>query len=165
MMEPKEKGLLESSPRDPKEKIVNRLFLVRVGLVSVVMAISGFIIYWIYGHLAIEGSVDELVLTQAQTAAFMGVKLLHMGFLVTARSIMKSAFTFNPFSNKWVLIGIALTIITQLMITYVPFVQVIFRTAAFPAEWWPLIILALFPGFLIVELEKFVRRQLGKGSS
>ena len=126
------------------------------------MAAAGFIIYWIYGHLAISGSVDELVLTQAQTAAFMAVKLLHVGFLVTARSIMKSAFTFNPFSNKWVLWGIAITIITQLMITYVPFINVIFRTAPFPVEWWPVVILALFPGFLVVELEKFLRKRLGK---
>ena len=164
MMEPKEKGLLESRPRNPKEKIANRLFFERVGLVSVVMAAVGFIVYWIYGHLAMSGSVDELVLTQAQTATFMTVKLLHVGFLLTARSIMKSAFTFNPFSNKWVLLGIAITIITQLMITYVPFIQVIFRTAAFPVEWWPLIILALFPGFLVVELEKFLKRQFGERS-
>ncbi len=162
MMEPKDKGLLETPPRDPKEKIANRLFFVRVGLVSVAMAATGFIIYWIYGHLAISGSVDELMLTQAQTAAFMGVKLLHCGYIFTARSIIKSAFTFNPFSNKWVLMGVALTIVTQLMITYVPAINVVFRTAAFPAEWWPLIILALFPGFLIVELEKLMRRRLGK---
>ena len=162
MMEPKEKGLLKDSPRDPKEKIANRLFFERVGLVSVVMAITGFAIYYYYGMPALSGSVDALRITQAQTAAFMAVKLLHIGFLVTARSITKSAFTFSPFSNKWVLIGIAVTIITQLMITYVPFVQVIFRTAAFPAEWWPLIILALFPGFLVVELEKFLRKRFGK---
>jgi len=164
MMEPKEKGLLEGSPRDPKERIANRLFFERVGLVSVVMAASGFIIYWIYGHLAFEthASNMDLVLTQAQTAAFMGVKLLHVGFIVTARSIYDSAFTFNPFSNKWVLMGIAVTIITQLMITYVPAINVIFRTAPFPAEWWPMVILALFPGFLVVELEKFLRKRFGK---
>ena len=163
MMEPKEKGLLESPPRDIKEKIANRLFFERVGLVSVVMALTGFAIYYYYGMPAISGSVDALRITQAQTAAFMAVKLLHCGFLVTARSITKSAFTFNPFSNKWVLWGIAVTIITQLMITYIPAVNVIFRTAPFPAEWWPLIILALFPGFLVVELEKFLKKRFGKG--
>ncbi|MBA7631508.1 putative cation-transporting ATPase F [subsurface metagenome] len=162
MMEPKERGLLKKSPRDPKEKIVNRLFIERVGLVSVVMALTGFAIFYYYGMPALSGSVDTLRLTQAQTAAFMGVKLLHMGFVVTARSVTESAFTFNPFSNKWILIGIAVTIITQLMITYVPFVNVIFRTAPFPAEWWPIVILALFPGFLVVELEKFLRKRLRK---
>ena len=165
MMEPKEKGLLKSPPRDPKERIANRFFFVRVGLVSVVMALTGFAIYYYYGMMGFSNPIDPLRITQAQTAAFMGIKLLHMGFLVTARSITESAFTFNPFSNKWVLLGIALTIITQLMITYVPFIQVIFRTAAFPAEWWPLIILALLPGFLIVELEKLLRKRLRKKTS
>ncbi|MFC2021752.1 cation-translocating P-type ATPase [Chloroflexota bacterium] len=163
MMEPKDKGLLEAPPRDPKEKIANRLFFVRVGLVSVVMAATGFVIYYYYGMPAIAGpSVDTLLLTQAQTAAFMAVKLLHLGFIVTARSVAESAFKFSPFSNKWVLIGIAITITTQLMITYIPAINVAFRTAPFPAEWWPVIILALFPGFLVVELEKFLRKRLRK---
>ena len=159
MMEPKEKGLLESSPRNPKEKIANRLFFVRVGLVSLVMAITGFAIYYYFGNPAISGSTDTLQLTQAQTAAFFGVKLLHLGFLVTARSVTKSAFTFSPFSNKWVLLGMALTIVTQIMITYAPFFQILFRTAAFPNEWWPIIILALFPGFIVIEVEKLLRRR------
>ncbi|MFC1901731.1 cation-translocating P-type ATPase [Chloroflexota bacterium] len=163
MMEPKEKGLLGSPPRDAKEKIANRLFWERVGILSVVMALVGFAIYYYYGVTALSGpAVDELRITQAQTAAFMGVKLLHIGFLVSARSIMRSAFTFNPFSNKWVLLGIAITIITQLMITYIPPIQVVFRTAAFPAEWWPIIILSIFPGFIFLEVEKFLRRHLGK---
>jgi len=162
MMEPKEKGLLEAPPRDPKERIANRLFFWRVGLVSVVMAAVGFAIYYYYGSAAASDPVDELRLTQAQTAAFMGVKLLHIGLLVTARSVMESAFTFNPFSNKWVLIGIALTIITQLMITYLPFLNTLFRTEPFPMEWWPVIILALFPGFIVFEIDKFLRKRLGK---
>ena len=163
MMEPKEKGLLESPPRSPKEKIANRLFFTRVGLVSLVMAATGFIVYWIYGHLAISGGVNELALTQAQSAAFISVVLVHVGFIVTARSITESAFTFNPFSNKWVLWGIAITITTNLLIVYVPFLNTVFRTAPFPTEWWPLIILALLPGFLVVELEKFLKKQFKRG--
>ena len=162
MMEPKEKGLLKSPPRSPQERIANSIFFVKVGLVSAVMAITGFAIYYYFGNPAIFSSIDALRLTQAQTAAFFGVKLLHLGFLVTARSVTKSAFTFSPFSNKWVLLGIALTIITQLMITYIPFFQDLFRTAAFPNAWWPTIILALFPGFIIVEIEKLLRRQFAK---
>ncbi len=164
MMEPKEKGLLESPPRDPKEKIANRLFFIRVGLVSLVMAATGFIVYWTYGHLAISsGVVDELALTQAQSAAFISVVLVHIGFIFTARSIFDSAFTFNPFSNKWVLWGVGITIVTNLMIVYVPFLNDLFRTAPFPVEWWPLIILAILPGFLVVELEKFLRKRFKRG--
>ena len=162
MMEPKEKGLLEGLPRDPKEKIANRLFFERVGLVSVAMALTGFIIFWSFGHLALASTSVDIALTQAQTAALMSVVMVHVGYVMTARSTFRSAFTFNPFSNKWILGGVALTIIIDLMIVYVPFMNSIFRTAAFPAGWWPYILIGLPVGFLIPELEKWIRRQFGK---
>jgi len=46
-----------------------------------------------------------------------------------------------------------LTIGCQLLVVYVPFLQTVFRTAAFPAEWWLLIGFGLFPGFIAVEIE------------
>jgi len=162
MMEVKEKGLLEAPPRDPKEKIANRLFFVRVGLVSLVMAATAFIIYWSFGHLALASSNMDVMLTQAQTAALMTVVMVHVGYVMTARSTFESAFTFSPFSNKWLLGGIAITIIIDLMMVYFPFMNNIFRTAAFPAQWWLWVFIGLPVGFFIPELEKLVRRRLKK---
>ena len=163
IMERKEKGLLERPPRDPEERIANRIFFRKVGLVSLVMAVAGFAIYYYYGAPALSSPVDALLLTQAQTAAFMSIKLVHIFYLLTARSITESAFTFSPFSNKWVLIGISAAFGSQLMITYIPFLQDIFRTAAFPAEWWIPIILLALPGLFVIELEKLVIKRFGKG--
>jgi magnesium-transporting ATPase (P-type) len=160
MMEPKDKGLLGLPPRNPKEKIANRLFFERVGLVSVVMALTGFLIYWNFGHLAL--ATESILLTEAQTAALMSVVFVHVGYVMTARSTFGSAFTFSPFSNKWILAGVALTIVTDLMIVYVPALNNAFRTAPFPVGWWPYIFIGLPVGFLIPELEKLVRRQLRK---
>ena len=164
MMERKERGLLTGPPRNPNERIANRLFFVRVGLVSIVMALTGFAVYYHFGAPALAaveggGEVNALLLTQAQTAAFISIQLLHLGLLATARSIHNSAFTFSPFSNPWVLLGMGLTIGSQLLIVYVPFLQTVFRTAAFPAEWWLIIGLGLFPGFIAVEIEKLIRRR------
>ena len=161
--EPKETGLLERPPRDPKERIANRLFFRKVGLVSLVMAAAGFAIYYHYGAPALSSPVDELLLTQAQTATLATVILVHICYLFTARSITESAFTFSPFSNKWVLMGIAVTIAAMLMLIYTPFLQVIFRTAAFPAVWWIPIILLALTGFFVIEIEKFLKKRLGKG--
>jgi magnesium-transporting ATPase (P-type) len=163
MMEPREKGLLEMPPRDPKAKLANRLFFQRVGLVSLIMAGTSFLIYWEFGHRAISN--EDIVLGQAQTAAFMSVILVHLGYVMTARSTTKSAFTFNPFSNKWLLGGIAFTIIADLLIVYLPALNSVFRTVPFPAEWWPLVLGGLPAGFFIPELEKLVRRKLQKGRS
>ncbi|MDD4939779.1 MAG: HAD-IC family P-type ATPase [Candidatus Omnitrophica bacterium] len=157
MMEPKEKDLLKSPPRSQKERIANPLFFVRVGLVSLVMALTGFAVYYHFGNPAVP-SRDALRLTQAQTAAFIAVQFLHLGFLATARSIHNSAFTLNPFSNKWVIIGMVITLLNAFSIVYIPFFQSLFRTSSFPAAWWPVIILALFPGFVAVEIEKLLRK-------
>jgi P-type Ca2+ transporter type 2C len=156
LFEPKEKGLLNEPPRNPKNKIVNRVFIVRVGLVAAVMAITGFVVFWYFGNAATAG--DLLILVQAQTAAFIAVQFVHLGYVITARSVYDSAFKLNPFSNKWLLTGIAGTIITGLILVYVPAVQVIFKTASIPLDWWPVILLALLPGFIIIELEKAIRK-------
>lgn len=160
LFEPKEKGLLNEPPRNPKNKIVNGVFIVRVGLVAAVMAATGFAVFWYFGNSATAS--DLLILVQAQTAAFIAVQFVHLGYVITARSVYDSAFKLNPFSNKWLIAGIAVTIVTGLVLVYVPVVQVIFKTASIPLEWWPVILLALIPGFLIIELEKAIRKGLRK---
>jgi magnesium-transporting ATPase (P-type) len=160
MMEPREKGLLDMPPRNPNGKIANGIFFERVGLVSLLMAAVGIAAYWYFGHSAI--SVSESLLTQAQTAALMSVVMFHCGYVITARSIYKSAFFLNPFSNKWLLAGIMVTLITNLMIVYIPFMNSIFRTVPFPAGWWPYMLLGIPAGFLPLELEKLLRRKLKK---
>ncbi len=161
--EPKEKGLLDRPPRNPKERITDSPFFKKVGLVSVVMAVAGFTMFYYFGELALSGSVadPDKLLMQARTAAFTTVMLVHICYIFTARSITESAFTFSPFSNKWVLIGVAITLGLQLTIIYAPpFIGVNpFRTAPLPADWWILMILVSLPVFFIIEFEKFLTKR------
>ncbi|MEA3281503.1 MAG: HAD-IC family P-type ATPase [Euryarchaeota archaeon] len=160
--EPMEKDLLKKPPRNPDERITDPPFLKKVGLVSVVMAMVGFAIYYYYGVLAIDvvnPDLHKLMIMRAQTAAFTTVVLLHLCYVVTARSITESAFTFNPFSNRWLLAGIAITIITQLAIVYHPIGNAILKTAPLPIDWWGLMILFALPGFFVVEIEKWVTKR------
>jgi P-type Ca2+ transporter type 2C len=52
LFEPKEKGLLNEPPRNPKKKIVNGVFITRVGLVAAVMAINGFVVFLVLRQLS-----------------------------------------------------------------------------------------------------------------
>jgi P-type Ca2+ transporter type 2C len=160
MMEPKEKGLLNMPPRDPKIKLANRLFFIRVGLVSVVMAGTAFSVYWVFGHYSISNA--DIVINQAQTAAFMSVVMVHLGYVMTARSIHRSGFTINPFSNKWLLGGVAFTIVSDLLIVYLPPLNSLFKTVAFPVSWWPLVLVGLPAGFFVPEIEKLIRKKTRK---
>jgi P-type Ca2+ transporter type 2C len=158
MMEPKEKGLLDMPPRDPKARLANSIFVVRVGLVSLIMAVTAFSVYWVFGQTAMTH--EDVLINQAQTAAFMSAIMVHLGYVLTARSVYKSAFSMNPFSNKWLLGGIAFTIAADLLIVYLPPLNNAFRTTPFPLSWWPFVLTGLFAGFLIPELEKLVRRRI-----
>ena len=164
MMEPKITNILSTPPRDAKVKIANIFFLQRVLFMGLAIAIPGFAIYYHFGSPAIvAGSVaDPLLLTQAQTAAFWAVLLVHFGFVMSARSVYQSAFSFSPFSNKWLLLGIAISILMRLLPTFVPTFSALFRIAEFPVEWWLLILPCLLPGFIVLELDKWIRRRCGK---
>jgi magnesium-transporting ATPase (P-type) len=166
MMESKERDLLKQPPRPPKAKLASFLLLDRVILIGLAIALPGF---WIYHHfgaaaVAADGTViDALLLTQAQTAAFWAVLMVHDGFVLSARSINRSAFTFSPFSNKWLLAGISASLALRLIPMFVPQVADAFRMANFPLEWWLYILPCLLPGFIVLEIEKLIRRRFARG--
>lgn len=157
--EPKEKGILTRPPRDPDEKLFNPIFFRKVVLVSIVSAIAVFALFLIYTG-TMGTSADRLV--EAQTVAFTTLIMIQIAYLFTARSVDESAFTFSPFSNKYVLIGVGATVGLQLLIVYsAPLFGISpFRTAPFPVQWWLPIVLVSMAGFFIIELEKFVRKRL-----
>jgi magnesium-transporting ATPase (P-type) len=162
MMEPKEKGLLAQPPRDPNAHIINRLFIERVVILGLAISTPGFLVFYHFGAEAIVGRevVDPLLLTQAQTAAFWAILLAHFGYVVSARSINRSIFTFSPFSNKWLLGGIVGSIVIRLIPTFVPETSSWFRTAEFPVEWWPIILMCFFPSLLAIEADKYFRQKV-----
>ncbi len=160
MMEHKEKGLLTTPPRNAKGHIINRLFLQRVIIMGVAISLPGFLLYYYLGSPAVINGilVDELLLTQAQTAAFWAILLAHFGYVISARSIYGSAFSLNPFSNRWLLGGIILSVAIRFIPTLVPEAAALFRTAPFPLEWWPMILLCFLPSFLAIETDKLIRK-------
>jgi Ca2+-transporting ATPase len=159
--EPKEKGLLLRPPRDPKERITDPPFLRKVGVVSLVMALTGFLMFYLATN---SWANDSNVLMKAQTAVFTTVMLVHICYLFTARSITESAFSFSPVSNKWVLIGVAITLGLQFMIIYAPpFIGINpLSTAPLPVKYWLTMIAIALPIFFIIELEKYLTKRFGK---
>ena len=159
--EPKEKGILSRPPRDPEEKFFNPLLIQKVIIVSVISASAVFGLF--LGYLNTAGMSEEH-LAQAQTIAFTTLIMVQLNYLFTARSISDSAFSFSPFSNKYVLIGAGVTLGLQLLIVYSATLFGVspLRTVPFPAIWWLPIILSALLGFFAIELEKLVRKRLGR---
>ncbi|MGD9118651.1 MAG: HAD-IC family P-type ATPase [Dehalococcoidia bacterium] len=156
--ENKEKGILNRPPRDPDEKLFNPLFIRKVAIISVISAVS---VYGLFLWYTAKMGTSTHALTEAQTVAFSTLIMVQLVYLFTARSITESAFTFSPFSNKYVIIGAVVTLVLQLIIVYSETLFGIspFRTAPFPAIWWIPIIGVSIIGLFAIELEKFIHRR------
>ena len=168
LWEPREKGLLDRPPADPNRPIADAVFFRKVGLVSMVMAAAAFFIFYHYGAASVSGGgvIDETRLTQAQTAAFMTVMMVHVFYLITARSLTRSVFAMSPFSNRWLIVGISATLALHILIVYVlPLVNINpLSVEAFPGSWWLIIVAVSLPAVLIIEMEKLVVKLLKKGA-
>jgi magnesium-transporting ATPase (P-type) len=167
IMEKKARGLLFDPPREHNKKIVDGLFVQRVIIMGVIIAACGFLIFYYFGSAALyeKEIINPLLLTQAQTAAFWAVLMTHFGFVFSARSVHESAFTFSPFTNKWLWMGVLVSIASRLVPTFFPAANTLFKTAPFPREWWPVILVCLLPGFIGLEIDKFIRRRFSAGTA
>ena len=159
MMEAMRRDLLTFPPRDPEIRVIDSLFIKRVFFIGIAIFAPAFGIYMYYGSPAVVNNevVDALLLTQAQTAAFWAIMFAHVGYLISARSVEKSALTFNPFGNLWILAGIAMGVITHAMATYIPFLAEVMKLAPFPIEWWPLVLSSFFLPLITIEALKVFR--------
>jgi Ca2+-transporting ATPase len=92
-----------------------------------------------------------------QTIAFTVLCFSQLGHVLAIRSDLYSVFKIGFFTNKPMLFAIALMVLLQLAIIYMPFFNRVFKTN--PLSFSDLAISILFSTivFVSVELEKFIR--------
>ena len=107
--------------------------------------------WWYYT----QGAPIELV----RTLVFTTIVLAEMFYVMAVRSDTFSTFQIGFFSNRALNGAVLLTILLQLVVIYVPFMQTIFETV--PLTAGQLAISAALGSilFFAVELEKFIRRR------
>ena len=101
--------------------------------------------------------VDEDVARTIAVNVFVFGELL---YLFNCRSLTRSMFAVGLFSNRWLLVGVAIMIVLQLAFTYAPLMNTIFHSAPIDPVWWLSIFGVGVAIYLIVEAEKWLRRSL-----
>jgi Ca2+-transporting ATPase len=100
-----------------------------------------------------------------QTMVFTVLCLSQMGHALAIRSNWRSLFQQGIFGNKQLIGAVALTFVLQMAVTYIPFLQEIFRTQSLTA-FELLICLGLSSiVFWAVEIEKWIKRSVRKKST
>ena len=151
--EPKEPGIMQRPPRDPRKPLLTGVLVERILLVSALL-LSGA-----YGIFLWEQQ-RMMPVEAARTAAVNVVVMGELFYLFNCRSLEQSMFRIGMFSNRWIVWGVLAMVGLQLLLTYVPVMNRLFHTAPIDGLAWALILVIGMAVYTVVGIEKWIRRQL-----
>jgi Ca2+-transporting ATPase len=147
-----EKGIMQRPPRPPRESVFANGRGVRMIWVGMLMA-------------GIALSMQAWALKNGlhwQTIVFNVVCMSQMGNVLAIRSEVQSFFSIGIFSNKPLIITVLVTLLLQFMITFIPFLQSIFKTQALSLNEFILVGVGSSLVFFAVEIEKGISKRMYK---
>ena len=139
--------IMKRKPRTRTERILNtdqakRIVTDGLLLTAAAFGVGSLALWWL--GLA-ETKIQTLVFT-----TLVLVQLIHAFNYSSKRSI----FSADSFRNKWLLLAFAGSLILQLAVVYIPFLQPIFKTVALNGSDWILILVATFFAEIIIDILK-----------
>jgi magnesium-transporting ATPase (P-type) len=153
--EPTEPDVMRRPPRPPREPILSRFLLWRVGLVSVLF-VAG--IFGMFEYTLSRGSSLE----EARTVAVNTLVAMEVFYLFSVRYLVSPSFTLTGVrGTRAVLIAVGLVTALQALFTWVPFMQHLFGTRPLDARQIIEIVLVGLALLVFLELEKSLLRRLG----
>jgi len=151
--EPAEGGIMERPPRNPKQNIFSGGMAIDILWLGLLMGFSTLSIQF----LAINNGD-----THWQTMTFTVLCFSQLGHIMAVRSNRESLFKIGVFSNKPLLGAIVLTVVLQMMIIYIPFLNIVFKTKPLTITELAIAIATSSIIFWAVEIEKLVIRLKNK---
>ncbi|MGE5530260.1 MAG: cation-translocating P-type ATPase [Patescibacteria group bacterium] len=154
-VEPKERSVMNTPPRNPKEGILNRGVVIRLVIVGVLIAVSALAPFVVLRAL---GYPD----TQARAAAFITLALAELLRVFSSRSERVPWWRRPFFSNPQLIAAVGSSFLLIMGVLYLPPAARLFQTAAPTAKVWGLIAFAALWPMLGAEAVKwFSRRRSG----
>ncbi len=157
-IEPAEEGIMKQPPRRVGKFLIGRYLFLRIVFGTMVLTLSVIAsVFW----LASFG--EKYASQQQQTAlAFNVLDFGAVSVALSCRVFQKSSFRLS-LGSKWNIISIAIFVILQLAVTYIPGLNtVVFRMAPMDGLQWGITLFFMAVVFVLMEVEKFVRLSASK---
>ncbi len=145
--EPKEDGIMERPPRDPRTPLLTSALVMRILLVSALLVAGS---WWVFEWEQGSGAT----LAEARTAALNLFVTVEAFYLFSCRSLIHSVWRIGVFSNRWIIVGVFVQILGQLGITYIPAMNTVFQTASISGEAWLRIVAVATATMVVVAVDK-----------
>jgi Ca2+-transporting ATPase len=152
-MEPKGKKLLERNFTRKDSSFLDKSMFIRMLIMALPMVI---------GTLYLFSNNYETDLPKAWTISLTTLAVFQWFNAWNCRSQIKSIFTSNPFSNKFLVGATGIVIGLQILAIYNPFFQKVLRTVPLNGKDWLVIIAVAFSIVIIEEVRKIICNSLKK---
>jgi len=162
-----EKGVMDQPPRSKSDSLLNKSTVIKAflwyGAIASIISMSAyFFVFVLNGWPNVPMASSGEIYRQATTMTLAAIVFCQIGAVMNCRTEKQSVFKIGLFSNKKVLFGIAFEVVLLSAIIYVPFLQVVFNTAAIGLKEWAFLFILPLPIVLIEELRKSISRKYGK---
>ncbi len=149
-MEPKGDNLLGNKSSKNKSGFVDKLMVLRMFTMALPMAV---------GTLYLFSQNYQADLQKAWTISLTTLAVFQWFNAWNCRSQIKSIFSTNPFSNKFLVGATGIVIGLQLLAVYNPFFQKVLRTVSLDGKDWLIIITVAFSIIVVEEFRKIIYRK------
>ncbi|MGN6491549.1 MAG: cation-translocating P-type ATPase [Agriterribacter sp.] len=153
--EPAEKNIMQRPPRHPNESIFGKglgVHIIWVGLFIGALT------------LATQYFTLQQQLEHWQTIVFSILCFAQLWHVIAIKSEISTVFGPVIVNNKSLLLAVAVTVLLQMAVIYVPFLNAYFHTQPLSAKELLLVFGVSSIVLLVVEAEKFVKRRKGKAA-
>jgi magnesium-transporting ATPase (P-type) len=155
IMEPPEGDEMKQRPVELNRPLLSKDLLKRVALMTPVMALSTF------SYFAWRVS-QGAPLVQVQTETFTVLAACQWFNVLNCRSATRSAFRFGILSNHWMLGGLALSILLQLLVIYWPPMNSLFHTIPIAGSDILVMVVVASAVLWAEEFRKLIARRRGQ---
>lgn len=148
-VEPPDRGLMRQKPRNVEEGLITRREITAgLGIGTLVTLQALIVLVW-----SLESGFS---LSKLQTMVFTLVVFSEMFNAFNWRSDRYSVFSLGLFTNKALIYAVLTTVVLQLMVIYVPFLQLAFSTVPLSLPEWGIILALASTTLISMEIVKHI---------
>ena len=149
-VDPASPRVMERMPRDASESVLAPKRRAQFLYQGALIAIAGLLMY-AWAEFVMPGHSHE----RAQTMLFTAVVLAQLLHAFSFRSETRTVFSTYSLRNKWLNLSFVGSLILQLCVIYVPFLQGVFKTQPLSVtDWLAVVAAALVPTVLVDLVER-----------
>jgi hypothetical protein len=163
-IDPKEPGVMSREPRRRGAGVLTTADWLRLGGIGLVMMVGTLAVldaYYpggLFSPLATGDAPNAADETYSRTMAFTTLMMFQLFNVFNCRSTRRSAFS-GFFDNKWLIGAVALSLLTHVLVIYVPVLQTAFHTVPLSVVDWGVATGVAAILLLLMELSKLGLRR------